>query len=106
MRHVRRALADPASEQAKDIWDLAIFGHPGRLSFTGITQPWLRQAAKHWAAEELPRHRGKGATNVQSKINALARLSESLRSRPDHGDLPPALGRADIENFLSPPRLP
>jgi integrase len=101
IRHVRRALADPASEQAKDTWDLAVFGHPGRLSFTGISQPWLRQAARRWAAEELPHHRGKGATNVRAKINAVARLSESLRSRPDHGDLPAALGRADIENFLN-----
>ncbi len=84
MRHVRQALADPASEQSRDIWDLAIFGHPGRLSFTGIAQPWLRQAARRWAAEELPRHRGKGATNVRAKINALARLSESLRSRPGY----------------------
>ena len=101
VRHVRQALASPASEQSRDIWDLAIFGHPGRLSFTGIAQPWLRQAAKRWAAEELPRHRGKGATNVRAKINALARLSESLRSRPDHGDVPAALGRADVENFLA-----
>ena len=100
-RHVRRALADPASEQVKDVWDLAVFGHPGRLSFTGIAQPWLRQAARRWAAEELPRHRGTGATNVRAKINALAWLSESLRSRPDHGDRPAALGRADIENFLA-----
>jgi integrase len=101
IRHARRALADPASEQAKDTWDLAVFGHPGRLSFTGITQPWLRLAAKRWAAEELPRHRGNGATNVRGTINALARLSESLRSRPDHGDVPADLGRADIENFLN-----
>jgi integrase len=100
-RHVRRGLADPASEQASDTWDLAVFGHPGRLAFTGITQQWLRQAAKRWAAEDLPRHRGNGAANVQAKISALARLSESLRSRPGHGDLPAALGRADIENFLS-----
>ncbi len=99
VRPVRQALASPASEQSRDIWDLAIFGHPGRLSFTGIAQPWLRQAAKRWAAEELPRHRGKGATNVRAKINALARLSESLRSRPDHGDVPAAVGRADVENF-------
>ena len=89
------------AEQAKDTWDLAVFGHPGRLSFAGITQPWLRQAAKRWAAEELPRHRGKGATNVRAKIHALARLSESLRARPDHGELPAALGRADIEAFLN-----
>jgi integrase len=100
-RGASRALADPASEQARDVWDLAVFGHPGRLSFAGITQPWLRQAAKAWAAEELPRHRGAGASNVRQKINALAQLSASLRSRPDHGALPAALGRPGIENFLS-----
>ena len=99
--HVRRALADPATEQAKDTWDLSVFGHPGRLTFAGITQQWLRQGAKRWASEDLPRHRGKGATNVQAKIHALARLSESLRARPDHGELPAALGRADIEAFLN-----
>jgi integrase len=100
-RQVRRDLADPGSEQHKDSWDLAVFGHAGRLSFTGISQPWLRQAAKGWAREQLPRHRGAGASNVRAKINALARLSESLRSRDDHGLVPAALGRADIENFLS-----
>ena len=100
-RQVRRTLADPGSERAGDTWDLAIFGHPGRLSFTGITQPWLREAAKSWAGAELPRHRGAGASNVQSKVNGLARLSQSLRSRDDHGLTPAALGRPDIENFLS-----
>ena len=100
-RDVRRALSDPGSEQEKDTWDLGVFGHPGRLAFTGIAQPWLRQSVKQWAAEELPRHRGAGSSNVRSKVNALARLSESIRARPDHGDLPAALGRADIENFLN-----
>ena len=100
-RQVRRALADPGSERAGDTWDLAIFGHAGRLSFTGITQPWLREAVKGWACEELPRHRGAGASNVRSKVNGLARLSQSLRSRDDHGLTPAALGRPDIENFLS-----
>lgn len=101
VREVRRALADPESEQVKDVWDLGVFGHPGRLTFTGITQPWLRHAAKRWAAEELPCHRGAGAANVQEKINALARLSESLRTRPDGGLVPAALGRSDIENLLN-----
>jgi integrase len=100
-RQARRALADPGSEQAGDTWDLAIFGHAGRLSFAGITQPWLREAAKSWARAELPRHRGAGASNVQSKVNGLVRLSESLRSRGDHGLGPAELGRPDIENFLS-----
>ncbi len=100
-RHVRRALADPAGEQAKDTWDLAVFGHPGSLSFTAITQPWLRQAAKAWAAQDLPRHRGRGAANVRQAVNAVARLSESLRHRPDRGERPAALGRGDIEAFLN-----
>ncbi len=100
-RDVRRALTDPARERAGDDWDLAVFGHRGRLSFTGISQPWLARAAKAWAGEELPRHRGGGATKVREKVNALARLSESLRARDDHGLSPDRLGRKDIEAFLN-----
>jgi integrase len=100
-RHVRRGLADPGVEQSRDIWDLALFGHPGQLSFTGISQPWLRLAAKAWASEELPRHRGSGASNVREKVNALARLSDSLRARDDHGYDPAALTRSDITAFLN-----
>jgi integrase len=99
--HVRRGLADPAVEQIKDVWDLAVFGHPGNLSFARITQPWLRQSAKQWARDVLPRHRGGGATKVREKINAVGLLSESLRCRPDHGNTPAALGRSDIVNFLN-----
>jgi integrase len=100
-RHVRHGLADPAAEQDSDVWDLAVFGHHGRLSFTGISQPWLARAAKAWAAGELPRHRGRGASKVREKINALARLSESLRARGDHGMTPASLGRPDAEAFLA-----
>ena len=100
-RHARLALADPARERLADTWDLAVFGHPGGLSFTGITQPWLREAVKAWAAEELPRHRGGGAAKVREKISAVARLSESLRCRDDRGEEPGALGRPDIDAFLN-----
>jgi integrase len=100
-QHVRRALADPGAEQAKDVWDLAIFGHRGRLSFLGIIQPWLAQAAKRWAGEQLPRHRGGGAARVRGKINALGLLSEYLGCRPDGGLDPAALGRRDVEGFLN-----
>jgi hypothetical protein len=100
-QHVQRALADPGSEAAKDTWDLAIFGHRGNLSFTGISQPWLVAAAKRWAAEQLPRHRGRGAARVRGKINGLRLLSESLGRRPDRGLVPSALGRNDIEKFLN-----
>jgi integrase len=101
MRHVRRALADPGGEQAKDVWDLAIFGHHGNLSFTGIAQPWLARAAKRWAAEQLPRHRGRGAARVRGKINGLGLLSEYLTCRPDRGLVAAALGRHDVEGFLN-----
>jgi integrase len=100
-RDARRALADPAAEQGKDVWDLAVFGHPGSLSFAKITQGWLVQAAKRWAAEQLPRHRGGGAARVQTKLNNLGLLSEVLRRRPDHGRDPAALGRGDVEGFLN-----
>ena len=100
-RHARLAVSDPGSERDRDIWDLAVFGHRGRLDFTGITQRWLRESAKRWAAHDLPRHRGTGASNVGNVVSSAARLSESLRTRPDRGDQPAALGRRDIESFLS-----
>jgi len=100
-RHVRRALADPGTEQAKDTWDLAIFGHRGNLSFIGIAQPWLAQAAKRWAAEQLPRHRGRGAARIRGKINGLGLLSEYLGARPDRGLIAVTLGRRDVEGFLN-----
>ena len=102
IRYCRRALLDPETEKIKDVWDLAAFGHPGRLSFTGISQAWLRQAARVWAADDLPRHRGKAvAAAVQAQLNAVARLSDSLRGgRDDRGSDPARLGRADIDRFL------
>ena len=100
--HLRRASATTETEKDKDSWDLALFGHGGRMSFTDISQGWLREAAKRWVLEELPRRRGRkvGGT-VQAYVNSVARLSESLRVRPDGGQVPAALGRADIENFLN-----
>jgi len=54
-RHARRVLSNPALEATGDEWDLAVFGYCGTLSFTGLTQPWLREAAKRWAADALPK---------------------------------------------------
>jgi len=101
-RHARLALADPGTEKARDVWELAVFGQRGRLTFTTITQPWLREAAKRFAADELPRHRAGRAGNVmRSLVGSLAKLSASLRAtRDDRGDLPAVLGRSDIETFL------
>ncbi len=101
-RFVYQALLDPEAEQAKDAWDLAAFGQNGHLDFTVISQPWLRQAAKGWAIDDLPRHRGRAGGTLQDRLKALARLSDSLRGgRGDGGNDPAALGRPDIDAFLN-----
>jgi len=105
--HARRALATPESEVIGDEWDLAVFGHSGSVSFTLITQGWLREAAKRWAADDLPRRRVRagrhtsGGLSVRHHVGCVARLSESLRGRPDKGEIPAALDRTAMEAFLN-----
>ncbi|MFL0395172.1 tyrosine-type recombinase/integrase [Streptomyces albus] len=97
------ALSSPEEERRKDVWNLRVFGHRNELSFAGLRQLWLREAAKRWAADDLPRRRGRHVQGVlHSRISSLARLSDSLHlQRDDHGNDPTALGRRDIENFLN-----
>ena len=101
-RYVRAAAGDTAAETAADMWDLAVFGSSGTLTFTGIRQQWLRQAVKRWAADEIPRHRGERPhARIQRVVAAVARLSAHLHAaRSDHGEMPAALDRTDIQSFL------
>ena len=94
---------NPETERHKDVWNAVVFGHSGSLRFTEISQPWLREAAKAWSFNALPKRRGDGATGViQTHVNSLARLSESLRlQRADHGDDVTAVTRDDITAFLN-----
>ncbi|WP_432137176.1 tyrosine-type recombinase/integrase [Streptomyces sp. bgisy154] len=97
-----RAVKTPEGEYAKDEWDLVAFGHRGTLVFTVIHQPWLRESAKRWARDYLAKVRSKStASHAQQHLAGLARLSDSLRARPDGGTDRAALGRPDIENFLN-----
>jgi integrase len=100
---VHRALLDPETEKTKDVWDLVAFGRTGgRLSFANISQDWLRDSAKRWAIEELPKRRGRGVgTSIQCHLHSLARLSQVLGLRPDGGKDAAVLGRADIEALLN-----
>jgi integrase len=96
--------ASPEAEQEHDVWDMRVFGHGRkRLDFTVVFQPWLREAAKHWIAEELPLRRGEHAVDIlRDHVNSLAVLGDSLRRhRRDEGRHPAALGRADIVTFLN-----
>ena len=97
---VRRQQLSPETERVKDEWDLAAFGHGGTLTFTEISQPWLREATKRWAYDDLPRRRGDVGRVVQTQINSLVLLSDSLRlQRKDGGDRLAALSRTDITAF-------
>ncbi|HEY3258831.1 MAG TPA: tyrosine-type recombinase/integrase [Pseudonocardiaceae bacterium] len=104
--HAGRALATPETEVVKDEWDLVVFGHSGTISFGNITQPWLRETAKRWAADDLPKRRVRPGRRtsaglaVRHHIGCLVRLSESLRMRPDRGEHPAGLGRDDMQAFL------
>jgi integrase len=105
--YARRALSTPETEVSSDEWDLGVFGHSGSVSFSQITQRWLREMAKRWAADDLPRRKLRPGRRtsvglaVRHHVNCLALLSQSLRLRPDRGERPGALGRADMEAFLN-----
>ncbi len=101
---LRRALTTIADERAGDLWDLALWGHPGYIDFRPITQRWLRETVKSWAAHDLPKRRTQRTIpNTAAYAVAARRLSASLRAeRPqDHGEDPAVLGRRDIEAFLA-----
>ncbi|MFI2205645.1 tyrosine-type recombinase/integrase [Streptomyces sp. NPDC020192] len=103
LKHVVRLSLSPETERHKDTWDGAAFGMTGYLHFEKISQPWLRRATKNWAVDDAPRRRGTNPCGaMQTQINCIVRLSESLRlNRPDKGMDPRLLGRDDIVAFLN-----
>jgi integrase len=102
---VRLAYADPETERDSDVWDLRLFGIPGRrrLNFTAIRQGWLRQATKGWAAATIRRV---GDAALSHRVGSIGVLSAVLAAGPGAGDDPTRLGRADIERFLIRVRSP
>ena len=66
---------------------------------------WPRQPSGG-RAEQLPRHRGRGAARVRGKINGLGLLSEYLTCRPDRGLITTALGRGRCRGLPAPAGLP
>ncbi|WP_433257434.1 tyrosine-type recombinase/integrase [Streptosporangium sp. CA-135522] len=103
LKYVIHSELSPETERVKDVWNAAAFGHSGSLDFTIISQPWLREAMKRWAYDDLPRRRGKSpARSVRTVIKQMALLSDSLRlQRPDLGDDITAVSRLDLTAFLN-----
>ncbi len=100
---VQRATTSPEEEQRNDVWDLSVLGLGGWLRFTPVSQAWLRETAKLWAAEEIPRHRGRQAAHTaKATVAVLGELSAGLRlTRADQGEDPAALSRRDIVAFTN-----
>src|SRR5207244_4104434 len=94
------ALSDPEREQAKDVWQLAVLGLPGTLDFTGLAPRWLREAAKRWAAEDLPPRRGQPAAGLPA---AFAVRRDDIPKDPDREtrprSLPPGVLQAIAANL-------
>lgn len=111
-RSIARLDADADSEAEKDVWDLRVWGHSGRLSFVGgqvlhksrgemarpVSQWWLRHAVKVWAADCLVT---KHPAAARKMVAAVGMFSEHLGRRDDRGEAPEALGRRDLESFLA-----
>jgi len=95
------AFASPETEAAKDDWDLRVFGRAGGwLHFGRISQTWLRESAKLWAAERLGTIESPGT--VDRLLQSVGVFSESLRRhRRDRGNDPAALSRADVTAFVN-----
>lgn len=105
-------VADPDSEHPKDVWDLRVWGHAGRLSFVGglalhlsrgeparpVTQGWLKEAVKAWTADALV---SQSSARARQMVTAVGLFSEHLARRPDRGEDPDSLGRRDLESFLA-----
>jgi len=80
--YVTEALSSPEQERLQDVWNLRVFGHGGGLRFTGIRQSWLRETAKRWAADELPRHRGPGVAGYRSLSTWLRHFGARFTELP------------------------
>jgi integrase len=95
------ALSSRDSEVRKDVWDQRVFGKiPGRMRFSPISQAWLRESAKAWAAERIDTVRTPRVLQVTLRV--LRAFSESLRrNRPDGGVDPALVQRADLAAFVN-----
>jgi integrase len=98
---VRLAYADADAERLRDVWDLRLFGVPGkrrRLDFTPIRQHWLREATKAWTATTTGQL---AEMTLRHRVGSVAVLSAVLAAGPGGAENPEAMTRADVERFLA-----
>jgi len=97
--------ADPAAVEAHfatDHWSAKVVGHRaqqgrGSISFTGIAQPWLREAAKSYSRFRLAT--GSTWTTVGAGADCLRRLSSYISAVQPGEAGPEVLTRGFIERY-------
>ncbi|MGH3263121.1 MAG: hypothetical protein ACRDNS_14110, partial [Trebonia sp.] len=103
-----RPVPSPGTEledrYAADAWHAEQLGVPaarGRdaVSFTGIAQAWLRQAAKRWARQRLAT--GHAFNTIRAGANALKRLSTFLAECAPPVEHPDQIDRDVLERYLA-----
>ena len=102
-RHAHRALLNPETEKVKDVWDLVAFGRPGGSLALHGHLPALaagsRETVGGRGTAAAPRAGGgRQPSFLRAQPGAAV---ETLRLREDSGQIPGALGRADIEALLN-----
>jgi integrase len=95
---------DAEAESARDVWRAARIGVPRtralrRITFTAITQPWLRAPIKRWARFRLGA--GLAFETVRGNVDALRWFSAFLAEQHPAGSDASVITRAVLEHFLS-----
>ncbi|MGH3305032.1 MAG: tyrosine-type recombinase/integrase [Streptosporangiaceae bacterium] len=89
---------------AADTWQAADLGVPaargrGTVSFAGISQPWLREAAKRWARQRLAI--GCAFNTISAGALAFKRFSGFLADCKPPAQHPRQVDRALLERYLA-----
>lgn len=89
---------------AADTWHASVLGisaarGAGTVSFTGVAQPWLREAVKRWARQRLAI--GCAFNTIKTARLAFVRFSAFLADRQPTVQRPEQLDRTLVERYLA-----
>ena len=104
LRSVPGAGQELEERYAADVWHAGQLGVPaarGRdtVTFTGIQQAWLRQAAKRWARQRLST--GHAFNTIRAGAAALKRFSDFIADCAPLARQPQQIDRPLLERYLA-----